>query len=232
MSIQEVKNVYILRDKIHQFMDSIKIEEYREINRFLYYTGDIRYQEYLKTNVIKEWSSFLKISSNPLFFDHFFEYLGIQIRPELFLKIVEFYYLYKELENEIIRKILKGISIEGETEEEEPISFFDEDEIEEILEETKVLKGIPLNRKKASTGDELIDMDPNFYEISSRESWKNFTHPHFRKHFTNLFICHWNIHVEHPYLLNTIPPSEEIKDRVLSLNDSLELLFNCLYYFE
>ncbi len=232
MSLLDVKNIFILRDEIHQIIDSISDVDYREINLFLYHSGDIRYQEYFKKDVIREWSFLLKKESNLIFFDSLLEYLGILLRPEIVLKVVQFYHLFKRLENMIIRKILNGINIKDDVVEEEPISFFDEDEIEEILEETKGLQGIPLNRKKASTGDELIDMDPNFYEISSRESWKNFTHPHFRKHFTYLFICHWNIQVEHPYLLNTIPPSEEIKERVLTLNQSLELLFNCLYYFE
>lgn len=233
MSLYNVDQILSLRSSLHEQLKSITEEEYREINTFLYHYGDTRYDEYLMKNVHKIWTETMKIQSSPFFTKSLLEYIGIQLKPSILIKMIRFYHLFKELEREIIKRILNGQSIQEEEENpEDRISFFEEEEIEKILTESVYTIGIPLNRKKAGSGDEILDMDNNKYDIIDRKDWITYTHPHFRQHFTYLFLCEWKINVEHPYELRTIPPPEEKREYVLTIKDNIELLIQCFFCFD
>ena len=228
------ENIYYLRDQIHQVIDSINDQEYREINIFLYHYGDVRYNESLKKTHHIEWSLFLKKATTPIFIESLLEYIGIQVRPSTLLKFNQFYHLFQKLKIEMMRKILHGESINEDYQEEERISFFDEDEVEKIVNERMIISfgGIPLTAKKANCGDELLDMDTNKYKIQSKNDWIDYIHPHFLIHFSNLFLCYWKIEIEHPYDLRTIHPSEDMRERALYYKDRLESLLQCIDLFD
>lgn len=229
----DVNQILALRSSIYKVLIDITEEEYREISIFLYHYGDIRYDEYCIKNVHKIWTETIKARTSPIFTKSLLEYIGIQVKPITMMKITYFYHEFRKLEEEIIRRILNGQSIQEEDENpNDRISFFEEDEIEKILKETIFPIGIPLTRKKASIGDEILDMDVNMYHIEKREDWIEFTHPHFRQHFTYLFLCEWIIKVEHPYELITIPPSEEKREEILMKKDKIELLLQCFFCFD
>lgn len=233
MSLYNVDQIISLRSSLYEELRSITEEEYREINIFLYHYGDTRYDEYLMKNVHKIWTGTIKAQTSPIFTKSLLEYIGIQVRPSTMIKLIRFYHLFKELELEIIKRILNGQSIQEEDDNsEDRLSFFEEEEIEKTLKETIYVCGIPLHRKKASCGDELLDMDVNMYNIQDRKDWIEYSHPYYRQHFTYLFLCEWTIKVEHPYVLNTIPPSEEKRESVLNLKDKIELLIQCFFCFD
>ncbi len=223
-------SIFYLRDQIHKLIDSITYQEYREINIFLYHYGDVRFNESLKKTHHTEWSLFLNKTTSPIFIESLLEYIGIQVRPSTLLKFNQFYHLFQELKMVILRKILHGESINEDYQEEERISFFDEDEVEKIV--TTSFEGIPLTAKKANSGDELLDMDCNKYIIKSKDDWMDYIHPYFLMHFSNLFLCYWKIEIEHPYDLRTIHPSEDMRERALYYKNRLESLLQCVDIYD
>jgi hypothetical protein len=226
--------IFHLRDRIHQIINSITDQEYREINIFLYHYGDVRYDELLKKTHHEVWSLFLNKEASPIFIESLLEYIGIQLRPSTLLKFNQFYHLFQELKMKMMGKILHGESIKEDYQEEERISFFDEDEVEKLMYDKKStsFKCIPLTAKNAISGDELLDMDCNKYIIKSKDDWIDYIHPYFLMYFSNLFLCYWKIEIEHPYDLRTIHPSEDMRERALYYKDRLESLLQCIDLYD